>query len=176
MIKIVIWLNLIVASVCTFQVWILLILECCTCSEESIDYKIVIFGLTELKIWIKQVNRSVWFSLQKISVRTHKIWSFIVLLDSTFPKDSNEILFSIFGLINRKIWILQDWVEIWLEFSIWIGLIRNRATWRFLIGRYQFGWIGFVGRRILSGLGGWDLYVPVQLSDSISCVDVRSDG
>jgi hypothetical protein len=32
----------------------------------------------------------------------------MVLLDSTLPKDSNEILFAIFGLIDQKIWILQD--------------------------------------------------------------------
>jgi hypothetical protein len=46
-VKIVIWLNLTVASVCTFQVWQSLIPECSTCSEKSIDYKFVAIGSTE---------------------------------------------------------------------------------------------------------------------------------
>jgi hypothetical protein len=37
-------------------------------------------------------------NLKIVSNGTHKIWSFIVLLDSTLPKDSNSISFVIFGL------------------------------------------------------------------------------
>jgi hypothetical protein len=51
--KIMIWLNLKVASVCTFQVWNFFVLECSTYSEESIDYKFVAIGSTEQKLWIK---------------------------------------------------------------------------------------------------------------------------
>jgi hypothetical protein len=30
-------------------------------------------------------------------------------MDSTSLKDSNGILFAIFGYLDQKIWILQDW-------------------------------------------------------------------
>jgi hypothetical protein len=52
MIKILIWLNLTVASLCTLQVWNFLVPESSTCSEESIDYKFVAIGFTEQKLWI----------------------------------------------------------------------------------------------------------------------------
>jgi hypothetical protein len=51
-IKIVIWLNLKVASVCTFEIWKLLVPECSICSEESRDYKFVENGCTEHFLWI----------------------------------------------------------------------------------------------------------------------------
>jgi hypothetical protein len=54
------------------------------------------------------------------SYLTHKIRSFIVLLDSRCSKDSNGILFAIFGCRDQKIWILQDWDQFWFEI-----LIRN---------------------------------------------------
>jgi hypothetical protein len=41
------------------------------------------------------------------------LWSFSALMDSTHSKDSNDILFVIFGPIDQKIWILQDSIEIW---------------------------------------------------------------
>jgi hypothetical protein len=50
MIRIVIWIDLNAQSVCTCQVRKFLVLECSTSSEESIDYKIVIFGSIELKV------------------------------------------------------------------------------------------------------------------------------
>jgi hypothetical protein len=116
MTKLVIWIDLNAQSVCTFQVWNFSVLECSTCSKESRDYKFVIFGLTELKIWINQANRRFDSNLKIVSNGTHKIWIFIVLLDCTFPKDSNEILFVIFGPTDQKIWILQDWIEFWFKF------------------------------------------------------------
>jgi hypothetical protein len=148
MIKVLIWIDLNAQSVCTYQLWNFLFLWCSTWLEDSRDYKIVIFGLTKLKIWIKQVNRRFDSNLKIDSNWAHKIWSLIVLLDSRCSKDSNGILFVIFGSMKRKIWILQDWVEIWLEISIWIGSIRNRATWQLFISRYRFGWITDLGRRI----------------------------
>jgi hypothetical protein len=137
----VIWIDLDAQSVCTYQVWIFLILWCSTSWQESRDYKFVIFGHPEQKIWFKQADRGFNSNLKIVSNWTHKIWSFISLLDFRCSKDSNEILFAIFGLIEWKLWILQDWVEIWLDISIWIGLIRNRATWQLFISRYRFGWI-----------------------------------
>jgi hypothetical protein len=115
MIKLVIWTILNAQSVCTYQIWISLILWCSTRSEDSKDYKFVIFGLTELKIWINQANRRFDSNLKIVSNWTHKIWIIIALLDSRFPKDSNGISFAIFGSMNRKIWILQDWNGIWFE-------------------------------------------------------------
>jgi hypothetical protein len=116
----VIWTNLNAQSVCTYQIWYFLILWCSTSSEESRDYKIVIFGLTELKIWIKPANR--WFesNLQIVSNWTHKIRSFIVLLDSTLSKDSNGISFVIFWVTDQKLWFFKDLDQFWFEKPIWI--------------------------------------------------------
>jgi hypothetical protein len=63
-IELVIWIDLNAQSVCTYQIWIFLILWCSTCWEDSKDYKLVISRLTELKIWFKQVNRSVYLKLK----------------------------------------------------------------------------------------------------------------
>jgi hypothetical protein len=106
MVKIVIWLDLKAQSVCTYQVWILLILWCSTSSKESRDYKIEIFGLLVQKIRIKQTNRRFNPNLKIVSNWTHEIWDFIALLDSTGFKDSNGISFAIFGSTDQKIWIL----------------------------------------------------------------------
>jgi hypothetical protein len=114
----VIWTNLNAQSVCTYQIWIFLILWCSACWEDSKDYKIVIFGHLVLKIWIKQANREFDSNFKIVANWTHEIWSFIVLLDSVFPKYSNEVLFVIFGLMKWKIWFLQDWIEIWFLNSI----------------------------------------------------------
>jgi hypothetical protein len=47
----------------------------------------------------------------------------MVLLDSTGFKDSKGISFAIFGSTEHKIWILQDWNQIWFEIlkqiSVW---------------------------------------------------------
>jgi hypothetical protein len=115
MIRIVIWTNLNAQSVCTYQIWVFLILRCSTRSEDSIDYEFIIFGWTEQKIWIYQANKRFDSNLKIVSNWTHKIWIIIVLLDYTFPKDFNGISFAIFGCRDQKIWILQDWVEIWFE-------------------------------------------------------------
>jgi hypothetical protein len=117
MAKLVIWTNLDAQSVCTYQIWIFLILWCSTWSEDSKDYKFVIFGLTELRIWIKQANRRFDSNLKIVSNWTHKIWSFIALLDSRCSKDSKGISFAIFGPTEQKIWILQDWAGIWFKVS-----------------------------------------------------------
>jgi hypothetical protein len=73
MIKLVIWIDLNAESACTFQVWNFSVLECSTCSKESRDYKFVIFGLTELKIWINQANGRFDSNLKIVSNGTHKI-------------------------------------------------------------------------------------------------------
>jgi hypothetical protein len=131
MFKLVIWIDLNAQSVCTYQLWIFLILWCSTSWEDSRDYKFIIFGHLIQKIWNYQVNRR-FDSIMKIDSNwTHKIWSFIVLPDSTFSKDSNEILIVKIRLRNWKIWIL----------------IRNHfnsegVTWHVLIRGYRFVWIG----------------------------------
>jgi hypothetical protein len=71
-------------------------------------------------------------------------------MDSIIPKDSNGILFVKFGLMKRKIWILQDWDQIWFEILIRIRFNSDRATWLFLIGGYLFVWITDEERRIKS--------------------------
>jgi hypothetical protein len=123
MIRIVIWMDLNVQSVCTCQVWKFLVLECSTSSEESIDYKIVIFGSIELKVWISHANRRVDSNLKMVSDWTHKIWNFIVLPDSTIPKDSNEILFAIFRVTDQKLWIFEDADQIWFQNLNWVSVL-----------------------------------------------------
>jgi hypothetical protein len=140
--------NLNVQSVCTYQIWIFLILWCSTRWEDSRDYKFVIFGHLVLKIWIKQANRRFDSNLKLVSNWTHKIWSFIVLLDSICSKDSNGISFVIFGPRDQKIWILQEWTKFQFVIS---NLNRVRSgcdTWRVLVGVYQFGQISDVERWI----------------------------
>jgi hypothetical protein len=125
MIKLVIWLNLNAQSVCAYQIWYFLIPWCSACWEDFRDYKFVFFGLIELKIWFKQFNRRFDSVLKIDSNLTHKIWIIIVLLDSRCSKDSNGILFVIFGHRKQKIWILQDWIEFWFkilfDFLFYIG-------------------------------------------------------
>jgi hypothetical protein len=104
MIKLVIWRDWNAQSVCTYQLWNFLILWCSTCSEDSIDYKFVIFGYLVQKIWINHANREFDSNLKIVSNWTHKIWSFIVLMDSTSSKDSNGISFAIFRITDQKIW------------------------------------------------------------------------
>jgi hypothetical protein len=104
MFKLVIWIDLNAQSVCTYQLWNFLILWCSTSWEESRDYKFVIFGHSVQKIWIKQANRRFDSNLKIVSNWTHKILDIFVLLDSIFPKDSNSILFVIFGPTDQKIW------------------------------------------------------------------------
>jgi hypothetical protein len=67
-------------------------------------------------------------------------------MDSTHSKDSNDILFVIFGPIDQKIWILQDSIEIWFEILFWICFESEADTWRNIIGQYQFVWITVLGR------------------------------
>jgi hypothetical protein len=47
----------------------------------------------------------------------------MVLLDYTLPKDSNGILFAIFGCRDQKIWIIKVLDGIWFE-----KLIRNSVS------------------------------------------------
>jgi hypothetical protein len=116
MVKLVIWIDLNAQGVCTYQIWILLILWCSTCWEDSKDYKLVIFGLTELKIWIKQATRQFVSNLNIVSNWTHKIWIIIVLLDSRCSKDSNGISFVIFGHTDQKLWFFKVLAQIWFNF------------------------------------------------------------
>jgi hypothetical protein len=131
MFRIVIWIDLNAQSVCTYQIWIFLILWCSTSWEDSRYYKIVIFGLIELKIWSNQANGRFDSNLKMVSNWTHKIWSIIVLLDSRGFKDSNGISFAIFGPMDQKIWISEDWNQIWFEILIRVSIwTRGRhAAW-----------------------------------------------
>jgi hypothetical protein len=176
MIKIVIWIDLNAQGVCTYQLWHFLILWCSTCLEDSRDYKFVIFGLTELKIWIKQANGR-FDSVVKIDWNwTHKIRIIIVLLDSRCSKDSNGISFVIFGPTDQKIWFSENLDKIWFQISIRICFKSPADTWRVLIGAYRFGWIGNKERWILRGLDAWDHLITLHLSDSIWTTRSRSDG
>jgi hypothetical protein len=116
----VIWTNLNAQSVCTYQIWCFLILWCSTWLEDSRDYKFVIFGHLVQKIWIKQVNRGVWFNLKIISNWILKQWNFMALLESTCSKVSNDILFVIFRCTVWKIWISKDLAKIRFKFSVLI--------------------------------------------------------
>jgi hypothetical protein len=131
MAKIVIWEGLNAQSVCTYQIWISLILWCSASSKESRDYKFEIFGLLVQKKWIKQTNRRFSPNLKLVSNRTHEIWDFIELLNSTGFKDSNGITFAIFGPTDQKIQILQGSDQIWFEIPIRISVwTRGRhAAW-----------------------------------------------
>jgi hypothetical protein len=119
MVKLVIRIDLNTQSVCTYQISNFLFLWCSTIWEDSRDYKFVNFGLTELKIWIKHVNRRFDSNLKIVSNWTHKIWSFIVLLDSRCSKDSNGISFIIFGPTDQKIWFSEDLDQFWFQILIW---------------------------------------------------------
>jgi hypothetical protein len=88
-------------------------------------------------------------------------------MDSRLPKDSNGILFVIFGVTDQKIWFLQDCDQIWFRFPFENLFEHRQATWLIVIGWYPFGWIVSVSRWILSGMCGWDRPMPVQLSDSV---------
>jgi hypothetical protein len=77
----------------------------------------------------------------------------MVLLDSILPKDSNGMSFVNFGLINWKIWILQDWIEIWSEFLIWVSSKPEADTWHDLVGGYRFRVDRRSGALDLSGPG-----------------------
>jgi hypothetical protein len=158
----VIWIDLNAQSVCTYQIWIFLILWCSTSWEDSKDYKFVIFGWTELKIWIYQANRRSDSNLKIVSNWAHKIWSFTVLLDSTLSKDSNDISFVIFGPTDQKIWILQDWIKFWFENLFEFCFDPMLATCSILIGWYPFGWITTWSRWIKVDLNGPDLMVPFR--------------
>jgi hypothetical protein len=125
-IRIVFWTNLNAQSVCTYQIWIFLILWCSTWLEESKDYKFVIFGHLVLKIWIKPANRRFDSNLKIVSNWSHKIWVIIVLLDSRYSQDSNGISFVIFGPMNQKIWILQDLM--WASLKLWTWSIGCHST------------------------------------------------
>jgi hypothetical protein len=130
----VIWTNLNAQSVCTYQIWDFWILWCSTSWEESKDYKFAIFGHLIQKIWINHANREFDSNLKIVSNWTHKIWSFIVLLDSTLPKDSNSTSFANFGPTDQKIWFSKDWDQIWLENLFEICLIRGWPRGVFWLG------------------------------------------
>jgi hypothetical protein len=84
MFKLVIWIDLNAQSVCTYQIWIFLVLWCSTRLEDSKDYKFIIFGWTEQKIWIKQANRCVWFNLKIDSNWILNLWIIMALIDSSY--------------------------------------------------------------------------------------------
>jgi hypothetical protein len=148
MIKFVIWIDLNAQSVCTYQIWNFLILWCSTWLEDSKDYKFVIFGWTEQKIWIKQVNRRVWFNLKMISIWIPKLLFIIALMDSTCSKDSNGILFVNFRVTDWKLWFLQV-CRYLKEFKSNLNQNRPRHDmWLIPIGPYHFVWISDLERQI----------------------------
>jgi hypothetical protein len=69
-----------------------------------------------------------------------KLWIINALLDSTYSKDSNDILFVIFGPRNQKIWFFKDLAKIRFEFLIWTLIDLGADTWPCLIAPYRFGW------------------------------------
>jgi hypothetical protein len=86
----------------------------------------------------------------------------MVLLDSRSLKDSNGILFAIFGPRDQKIWILQDSMEFWFEILLRICFKLEAGTWQLSIGSYRFGQIDVLSRWILSVSDGLDLLVSVR--------------
>jgi hypothetical protein len=148
MIRIVIWIDVNAQSVFVYQIWIFLTLRCPTCWEDSRDYKFIIFGHLDQKIWIKQVNRSVWLNLKLDSKWILKLWNNRALMDSRCFKDSNDILFAIFQVTGWKLWIIKDLDEIWFEILFESCFKSGADTWRVLIRRYHFGWITDWNRRI----------------------------
>jgi hypothetical protein len=126
MFKLVIWIDLKAQSMYTYQIWSFLILWCSTWLENSIDYKFVFFWHLEQKIWIKQVNRYVWFNLKIDSIWILNLWDIMALLDSTCLKVSNGILFVIFGCRDQKIWISKFELNSGLKFYFKSVLNRSR--------------------------------------------------
>jgi hypothetical protein len=176
MFKLVIWIDLNAQSVCTYQLWNFLILWCSTWLEDSRDHKFINFGWTELKIWIKQVNRRVWFNLKMISNWILKLWFINALLDSTYSKDSNGMLFVKFWVTDQKIWIIKVLDEIWCQNLIWIRFKSEEATWRVLIWGYRFMRISDQNRRIKRRLDAPDCLVPLRVSDLFWSSGSWSDG
>jgi hypothetical protein len=76
---------------------------CSKCSKDSIDYKFVAFGLTEQKLQIYYESKGLIQICQWIQKEPIKIIGFIDPLDSTHPKDSNEVLFAIFLVTDQKL-------------------------------------------------------------------------
>jgi hypothetical protein len=94
--------------VCTYQLWCFLILWCSTWLEDSKDYKFVIFGWVEQKIWISQGNRWVWINLKMSSNLITDTMKYMALVDSTLPKLSIDILFVQIRVVGLFLWIKQD--------------------------------------------------------------------
>jgi hypothetical protein len=97
-------------------------------------------------------------------------------MDSRCSKDSNGILFVIFGLTDRKIWFFKDLDEIWFEKPIWI------LFW-FRQGHVAL-WYSLVPLRVdqelrpldLKGFGWIRSSHTGSVSDLIWGVGSRSDG
>jgi hypothetical protein len=172
----VIWTNLNAQSVCTYQIWYLLILWCSTSWEDSKDYKFVIFGWTELKIWIDQANRRFDPNLKIVSNWTHKIKDIIVLLDSRCSKDSNGILFVIFEPTDQKIWFFKVLAKFRFRNLFRLEFELEADTWLDLIGWYRFGRICTEGHRIKRWMDAPDHSIPLRLSDQSWGVWSRSSG
>jgi hypothetical protein len=97
-------------------------------------------------------------------------------MDSTHSKVSSGILFVIFWVIDQKIWISKDWIEIWFQNLIWIRFKSEADTCLIPIGLYRFVWISDVERRILKDLDVPDWTVPFQLSGTFWSVRWGSNG
>jgi hypothetical protein len=106
-----------------------------------------------------------------------KLWSFCALVDSTRPKDSNDILFVIFGLMDRKIWFSKDLAKNIFEFLIiWTLFDLGADTCQIPISPYHFIWISNVEHQILKDLDVPDWTIPVHLSEPIWSTTSRSGG
>jgi hypothetical protein len=97
-------------------------------------------------------------------------------MDSTCSKDSNDILFVIFGCGDQKLWISKDLDQIWFEILIEICFSSEADTWTFPIGEYRFVRITVKERWILCELDAPDRPIPVQLSEEFWCFRSESDG
>jgi hypothetical protein len=89
----------------------------------------------------------------------------MALLDSTCFKVFNGILFVIFRVTDQKLWFFKVSAQIWFNFYIEFLFDLEKATWRYGIRRYQFGWIAIQKCWILSDLDARDLLIPVHLSE-----------
>jgi hypothetical protein len=97
-------------------------------------------------------------------------------MDSTCSKESNDTFFVIFRCTVWKIWFSEDLNEIWFKFLFEFCFKTERATWRYGIHRYRFGWIRPEDHWILVDLGGQDQLIPLRVSDLLGALGSWLDG
>jgi hypothetical protein len=80
-----------------------------TSHKELVDHKNKEFKFTEPRILNKQYRNRFYFNLKFDSDFIWKIRKLTVQLNSTCPKDSNDILIIKNGLTEHFLWLLQDY-------------------------------------------------------------------